>query len=157
MAYLKPTRFFTTSGKGLSDISEVNAFDAALKDAGIGDYNLVPVSSIIPVDAEEVEPMELPPGSIVFLVMAKKTGRGGRISAGIAWAKGKDEKGRSYGCVIESNNSGEGEELKKILEKKLEDLCKRRGIRPEKRGFRVESIEVPKGKYGCVIAAVVLI
>ncbi len=157
MAYLKPTKFFTTSGKGLSDVSEINAFDAALRDAGIGDYNLVPVSSIIPLDAEEVEPVELPPGSIVFVVMAKRFGKSGKISAGIAWAQGLDEKGRRYGCVIESNNSGDGEELRRELDRKLEDLCRRRGIRPDKRGFKVESIEVPEGKFGCVVAAVVLL
>lgn len=157
MSYLRPTKFFTTSGKGLSDISEINAFDIALREAGIGDYNLVCVSSILPMDAEEIQPVELPPGTIVFVVLAKRTGNAGRIAAGVGWAQGVDGRGRRYGCIIESNAPTTKEELERELGRRLDDLCKRRGIRPERTGFKVESLEVPKGKFGCVVAAVVLL
>ena len=43
---LMPRKFFVTSGTALSDISEMNAFDQALVEAGIAEANLVPVSSI---------------------------------------------------------------------------------------------------------------
>ena len=46
-------RFFLTSGWGEAS-TELNAFDAALIKAGIGDTNLVKMSSILPPGAEEV-------------------------------------------------------------------------------------------------------
>lgn len=46
-----------TSGKSEGP-TKLNAFDNALLDAGIGNVNLIPVSSIIPASAKIVE---LPP------------------------------------------------------------------------------------------------
>lgn len=42
-----------TSGRGIG-CTEISAFDAALWDAGIGDYNLLPLSSVIPAGSEVV-------------------------------------------------------------------------------------------------------
>jgi hypothetical protein len=44
-----PTRFFVSSGKGINKTSELNAFDLALLQAGIGEQNLVSVSSVLPI------------------------------------------------------------------------------------------------------------
>jgi len=43
-----PKEFFVTSAKATSPVSELNAFDLALKNAGIAQCNIVPVSSILP-------------------------------------------------------------------------------------------------------------
>ena len=66
MIGILPKRFFLTSGSGEAS-TELNAFDAALLDAKIGDTNLVKLSSILPPWAEEIEPYELPKGSLVPL------------------------------------------------------------------------------------------
>ena len=50
-----PKYFFVTGGTALSPVSTLNAFDEALMKAGIAQCNLVPVSSILPADAVEVE------------------------------------------------------------------------------------------------------
>ncbi len=157
MSTIFPRRYFATSGRGVSRASILNAFDEALKDARLWNYNLVPVSSIIPENAEEVDPPVLPPGSIVFVVMSKMTGRGGEpIVAGIAWAEGVDAGGRRYGCVVEANGSNE-EEVGKRLTSMLDEMCRSRGLRVVKKGRRIESMVVPEGHYGCVVAAVALI
>ena len=52
-----PKKFFITVGSAVSHVSPLNAFDAALVKAGIAQCNLVPVSSIIPPDAEKVKPV----------------------------------------------------------------------------------------------------
>ena len=49
-----PTRFWTTSGVGESDFSELDAIDQALIESGIGYQNSIPVSSVPP--AEEIFP-----------------------------------------------------------------------------------------------------
>ena len=55
MIGILPKRFFLTSGSGEAS-TELNAFDAALLAAKIGDTNLVKLSSILPPRAEEIEP-----------------------------------------------------------------------------------------------------
>ncbi|HDM88656.1 MAG TPA: pyruvoyl-dependent arginine decarboxylase, partial [Candidatus Bathyarchaeota archaeon] len=41
MRTLIPKEFFVTGGKAIGRLSELNAFDNALKDAGIANCNLV--------------------------------------------------------------------------------------------------------------------
>ena len=92
--YLIPKEFFITSGKALSEVSDLNAFDLALLRAGIEEQNLVAVSSIIPPDAEEVPRTRLPMGAVTHCVLAQMRGKGGdRISAGIGYAYRRDGKG----------------------------------------------------------------
>jgi len=43
----------------------LNAFDMALLDAGVGDTNLVRMSSIVPPSCKEVEGMLLPKGGLI--------------------------------------------------------------------------------------------
>jgi hypothetical protein len=50
-----PSRFFVTSGKGINKTSELNAFDLALLQAGIGEQNLVNVSSVLPIGVRQVD------------------------------------------------------------------------------------------------------
>ena len=88
---LIPTKFFITSSSAVSPISGLNAFDRALIGAGIGEQNLVSVSSVIPIGAEQISPVELPMGAITHCVLAQMRGTEGEmISAGIAYGFRKD-------------------------------------------------------------------
>ena len=68
---LVPSRFFITHSSAVSRTSDLNAFDRALISAGIGEQNLVSVSSVIPKNAERVEICEMPmrctPGLVCHL------------------------------------------------------------------------------------------
>ncbi len=70
--------------------TEMASYDAALAEAGVGDYNLVSVSSVIPADAtvETVgEAPDLGPvGGRLTVVEARATARA-PVSAGLAWAE----------------------------------------------------------------------
>ena len=55
MIVATPTRYFMAHGCA-EGVTELNAFDAALLRAGVGDTNLVRVSSILPPGCEEMEP-----------------------------------------------------------------------------------------------------
>jgi len=78
-----PTRFFVTSGRAASKVSDLNAFDAALTDAGLSEQNLVYVSSVLPVNIRQVKWQELPMGAITHCVLAQQRGgEGEMISAG---------------------------------------------------------------------------
>jgi len=150
--------FFVTSGKGLSITSPLNAFDNALVDAGIGQCNLVKVSSILPEGAKEITPYEISPGEITHCVLAMKKGKEGEVlSAGIGWAFGIDSKNhKHYGVVAEKGESLPPQQLEKRLLIKLEEMGRVRGMKLGKPKIRIASIpEVPPKHYGCVIVALI--
>ncbi|MGM0576412.1 MAG: pyruvoyl-dependent arginine decarboxylase [Myxococcota bacterium] len=70
MIFEQPTRFFLVQGSA-DGWSELNAFDQALLDAGVGDTNLVRLSSILPPRCERIEPIPLPYGALVPVAYAE--------------------------------------------------------------------------------------
>lgn len=152
---LTPRKFFVTAGKGLSRVSKLNAFDRALVDAGIGNCNIVPVSSILPSGAEECEVCDIPAGSIVFVVMARMDGSEGEVlGAGIAWAW--EEEGK-FGIVVEAHDNMDHEKLKKVLNDRLNEMATIRGIKLKNAKYKVESLSIPEGFYGSVVVALVFL
>ena len=97
---LVPTKFFLTSGFGEAS-TDLNAFDAALLGAGVGDTNLVKLSSILPPGAIEVDPYDLPKGSFVPLAYGSCTCSepGTVISAAVA--VGIPEDASQAGLIME--------------------------------------------------------
>ena len=148
-----PKEFFVTSGKALSPVSELNAFDLALEKAGIGQCNLVPVSSILPPNCEEKRWRKIPVGSITHAVVARMDGSARTtVGAGIAWAWEKDKKD---GLVAEAHGYVNRRALKDTLEWKIMEMAKVRGIEIDEISYRMEALRVPMDNYGCVIAALV--
>src|SRR3989475_2518807 len=81
-----PTKFFVTSGKAVSKVSDLNAFDEALQNAGLAEQNIVSVSSVLPVGIKPVRRRDLPMGAITHCVLAQQRGgEGETVSAGIAY------------------------------------------------------------------------
>jgi len=151
-----PKKFFIVAGSATSAVSPLNAFDAALTKAGIGQCNLVNVSSILPPDAEETKNSMITPGTITFAVMARMDGDPGEtIGAGIGWISGLSTKKERYGLVAEAHGYKDKEAIEKELKSKLSEMTKIRDLKIEKMDTRAEFIEVPKGKYGAVIVALV--
>src|SRR6266496_1641464 len=69
-----PAKFFVTSGKAVSKVSDLNAFDEALQNAGLSEQNIVSVSSVLPVGIKPVRKRDLPMGAITFCVLAQQRG-----------------------------------------------------------------------------------
>jgi len=150
-----PKEFFVTSGKAISPISELNAFDLALKNAGIAQCNLVSVSSIIPPGCREIKLKEIPIGSITHAVVARMSAEGeATIGAGIAWGWEKDKK---YGIVAETHGYLDQKNLEKTLEWRIREMAEIREIEIEKINYRLETLEVPTTNHGCVMAALIYI
>lgn len=150
-----PGRFFVTSGKATSDISALNAFDQALVMAGISEANLVPVSSVLPKGIRQVRGASIKRGTITFCVMARQDGEGGgKISAGIAYFLRKDGAG---GYVAEGHLHGSAKELRKELIARVNQMASLREVKGEEPGFRIEEIDVPKGKFGSCIAVLIFL
>ena len=81
------------SGEGATALS---AFDAALAQAGVHNYNLVELSSVIPPEASVIErgthDQSWPVGTIVATVLssARSTVSGETIAAGLGWATAEE-------------------------------------------------------------------
>lgn len=82
-----PTAFFVVKGNG-EGRTTLNAFDHALLNAGVGDTNLVRMSSIVPPGLPEITPKILPAGALVPMAYAEMSSDkpGAVISAAIAAA-----------------------------------------------------------------------
>ena len=127
-----PKKFFVTSGKATSPVSELNAFDLALKKAGIAQCNLVPVSSILPQGCKERKSKKIAAGAITYAVIARMDGEEGTtVGAGIAWTWEKDGK---YGLVAENHGYMDIKELRETLEWKIREMAKIREIKIRKIG-----------------------
>jgi arginine decarboxylase len=110
---LTPRFFFVTKGVGKHKES-LQSFELALKDAGISQFNLVTVSSIVPPSCKLI-PREkgiemLQAGEIVFLVLARNsTNEPHRLlaaSIGVAIPSRPDE----YGYLSEHHSFGQTDE-----------------------------------------------
>jgi arginine decarboxylase len=90
----------------------LSAFDAALAEAGLHNYNLVTLSSVVPGGATVVETgrheRRWPVGSMVGVVLAetRSTVEGATIHAGLAWAHA-DQGGVFYEAGGESEGNVE--------------------------------------------------
>ncbi|HKZ47308.1 MAG TPA: pyruvoyl-dependent arginine decarboxylase [Thermoplasmata archaeon] len=150
-----PRAFFVTSGRAVSKVSDLNAFDEALLNAGIGEQNLVSVSSILPVGIKQVKRRELPMGAITHCVIAQQRGgEGEMISAGIAYGFREDGYG---GYVAEGHIHGTAKALREILEWKMGEMAKLRGIRFTKLDFKIEEVSIPMDHYGACLGALAFV
>lgn len=134
--------------------TELDAFDAALADAGIHNYNLVTFSSVVPADATvsvaDEPAVEWPVGSPVAVVPAERTtARATRIAAGLGWALA-DEGGVFYEAT-----GSDAEACRRELRRGLRGARDRRDWTWED-GVETEVVEfVPEDPPGAAVAAAV--
>jgi len=102
---MEPIRIVWGTGEGPTEMA---SYDAALADAGIENYNLVPVSSIVPAGAE-IDPAGTAPdlgpagerltvveGRATAPPTADATGGADTVSAGLGWVRDDDGPGLFY-------------------------------------------------------------
>lgn len=87
--------------------TKLNAFDNALSDAGIGDVNLIKVSSMLSANTEITDLPPLKPGSMINCVLSEITSDnpGDEITAVVAVAIGDE-----LGCVVETKGINKKED-----------------------------------------------
>ena len=131
--------------------TKLNAFDNALYVAGIGDVNLIKVSSMLEANTEVIPLQNLKAGSMVNCVLSEVTSDnpGDEIIATIAIAIGEN-----LGCVVEA--SGINEDKEEII-KRAEFMAK---YMMEKRGEEIKELIVEQSTHtveniGSAIASVV--
>jgi len=147
-----PKSFFLTCGSA-EGFTPLNAFDAALIAAGIGDLNLVKVTSIIPPGCREGAAVTFPKGSIVPAAFAYITSDipGEVISAAVAVALPRDPE--DPGLIMEYSARGHREEAEQIVRRMAEEGMRIRG--KEIGTLKSCSVEYKVEKIGAAVAAVV--
>lgn len=147
-----PSKYFLATGAGDAS-SALVAFDRALLAAGVGDVNLVKLSSIVPPHAERVEPVVLPAGALVGVAYARVTSvqRGQRISSAVAIAHPVDRSRASV--VMEYSAEGVKEQVEAVVvEMAREAMASRRLV---VRSIESIAIEHVVEVVGATFAAVV--
>lgn len=111
--------------------TRLSSFDAALRDAGVADYNLVRLSSVIPagstvVEVPGTEQLQGEHGDLLYCVYAEAYAdcAGEDAWAGIAWSERID--GSGAGLFVEHHSHRENV-LRQDLRRSLEDLAEGRG------------------------------
>jgi arginine decarboxylase len=121
--------------KGLgSGPTTLSAFDAALNDAGIANYNLLRLSSVIPPDTQIVDhesgiPAETMPGGWgdrLYVVMAEQRTATPNTEAwaGIGWVQ---EEGSNKGLFVE-HEGGSEKKVRRDIEQSLQALMATRNV-----------------------------
>src|SRR5512139_2062023 len=153
MIFKTPTQYFLVS-EASDGYTPLNAFDGALLQAGIGNTNIVRMSSIVPPHCQLVSPIPLPPGALVPTAYASITSDvpGEIISAGVAIALPEDES--RNGLIMEYSAKGERQKIEETVRNMAMEGMKLRGW--EIKDLKSIAIEHKIKKIGAALAAVVL-
>lgn len=153
---------FVTSGTGHGK-TPLSAFDAALKDAGVNNYNLIYISSIIPkstvVKIKKYQAKRSEYGNRLYVVRAEIRSResGKYIGAALGWYQMPDGRG----VFVEHEEIGETEEavksnLAEEVHESLSDLCRIRNFPINKKSIKMKmSIMKVESSAGSVLVLAV--
>jgi arginine decarboxylase len=133
----------------------LNAFDNALLAAGIGNVNLLKVSSIVPPEVAIVELPKIKPGALVPTAYAAMTSDvpGQTVAAAVGYALPDDPA--KPGVIMEFHDVADRSEAERAIRAMLEEAFAVRG--EPIRELRIFAVEHTVDRTGCALAAVVLL
>jgi len=149
-----PNIYRLVKGKGEGNMP-LNAFDMALLDAGVGDTNLVRMSSIVPPSCREVhQPIDLPKGGLIPIAYGSISSvKPGQIIS-TAVAIGIPEDPTLPGVIMEHEDELPLSEVEAtVRQMTIDAFAYRNRALKEVKSIGVEHVVV---KAGSVFAAVVL-
>jgi arginine decarboxylase len=149
-----PSSFFLTAGSGEASM-ELNAFDAALLDAGVGDTNLIKMSSILPPGAKQIERVPLKKGSFVPLAYGDRSSDFSGVQISAAVAVGIPEDPLEAGLIMEFSHEGDPESCENIARNMVKEGME---VIRKRKLLEIKSISatLKVTRVGAVFAAVVL-
>ena len=146
-----PRKFTLVAGAGEGD-STLTAFDKALLSAGVGNLNLLRVSSILPPGAQYFQQVDIPPGSLTPTAYGAITSEiPGQL---IAAAIGAGIITGSFGVIMEFTGMCTKAEAEARVEKMVREALATRNVRPEE--IMVKAVEHLVEQTGCAFAGAVL-
>jgi arginine decarboxylase len=153
MIWKKVTKVAATAGSAEGGTA-LNAFDNALLAAGIGNVNLVKVSSIVPPDVDVVDLPKIKPGAIVPTAYAAMTSEtpGDTVAAAVGYALPEDRT--KAGVIMEYHDRTDRATAERAVRGMLAEAFAVRGERI--RELRVVAAEHRVTRVGCAMAAIAL-
>ena len=133
----------------------LNAFDNALLTAGIGNVNLLKISSIIPPDVAIVDLPKIKPGALIptaYAVMSSDV-PGQTVAAAVGVALPDDPA--KPGVIMEFHDIAGRRDAERAIRAMLEEAFTVRG--EPIRELKVFAVEHTVERVGCALAAVVLL
>lgn len=150
-----PNVYFLVSGAAEGN-TRLNAFDNALLEAGVGDTNLMRMSSICPPGAEEVsrEDVTLPKGGLIPLAYATIDSQTPQMWIASAIAVGIPEDSSEPGVIMEFEDHTRLEYVETIVKQMVVDAFEYRNRALKE--IRFAGIEHQVEKCGSTFTAAVL-
>ena len=154
MGWTPVTKAAGTAGNAQGS-TPLNAFDNALLAAGIGNINLVKISSILPPGVDLVSLPKIKLGAVVPTAYAAMTSEvpGEVVAAAVGWARPRDPK--KNGVIMEFHDKATREEAERMIVQMLEEAFRVRGERIK--DMKVFAVEHRVERTGCALAAVTLL
>jgi arginine decarboxylase len=146
-----PTKFSLVAGSAEGN-SKLTAFDKALLVSGVGDMNLLRVSSILPPNTVLTNDFLMPRGSLLPIAYGSIASEqpGELIAAAVAVGIAPD----SFGVIMEFSGSCNKNAAEAAVKKMVEEAFEIRSLILGK--ILVKAVEHRVEKIGCVFAAVPL-
>lgn len=137
---------------GAEGETRLNSFDNALLQSGIGNVNLLRISSILPPESVYVPDLVLPPGALVptaygYYISDRP---GERIAAAVGIGLSKD----SFGVIMEYAAPGTKKEAEAAVRRMLENAFSARGL--VLADTKLAAAEKVVNHIGCTFAGVAL-
>ncbi|MEW6031947.1 MAG: arginine decarboxylase, pyruvoyl-dependent [Bacillota bacterium] len=154
MPALPLPRYYTLAAAAALGATRLTAFDRALLSAGVGNMNLVRVSSVLPPQAVYLDKLDLPAGSLLPIAY-------GTISSGvpgqtIAAAVGVGLSADSLGMIMEFAGETGREDAERVVRAMIEEAFASRGLPLAEVKLRSAEVTVPEGQVACAFAGVPL-
>ena len=133
----------------------LNAFDNALLAAGIGNINLIKISSILPPDVPVVDLPKIKPGALVPTAYAAMTSEtpGELVAAAVGYAVPDDPA--KNGVIMEFHGVATRDEAEQQIRAMLDEAFRIRGETIAE--MRVVAVDHRVERIGCALAAVTLL
>lgn len=146
--------FFVSVAAGEGSTS-LNSFDAALCEAGLGDFNLIRVSSILPPRCMRIQRVDLPPGSLLPTAYAAYTSSvSGQIVSSCIGVGIPKYPEKSVGVIMETSGIGSLQDRYGIAKRMVEEAMRLRNVTLGE--VLTEGIEAQVRNFTTVFACVAL-
>jgi arginine decarboxylase len=133
----------------------LNAFDNALLAAGIGNINLIKISSILPPEVPVIDLPKIKPGALIPTAYAAMTSKtpGQTVAAAVGYAVPDDPA--KNGVIMEFHGVATKAEAERQIHLMLEEAFRTRGEVIRERA--VFAVEHRVERVGCALAAITLL
>ena len=133
----------------------LNAFDNALLAAGIGNINLIKISSILPPDVSVIELPKIKPGALIPTAYAAITSEvpGETVAAAVGYATPDDPA--KNGVIMEFHGVTSRADAERAISEMLGEAFRVRGETIHE--MKVVAAEHTVERVGCALAAITLL